>query len=439
MGFTALSAQVSPNGDYGLRYDLNDYKARFDRRPGLSINPRLSAFGVFDPDELARHSQNVDIVSRGFLFSNTDRKIDNRAFSNRLFAGSETNEDINGRYNIAVVQVNLSREVLHYNRPNNKFWGWSLLSNVYGGYTGIQNEFNNTSGSLSLNPSVFWGAGRIEFAEDALLARWMLQDLVAADVVSDYQSQDVERLARTITDIIGNRTFDFRRRRIYELRRLKDAVMESGLVQEESFDLFAVLNDNWAFALREPLTHGSRFQYGLANRTGWNRAFSSWFGGQSQLPLSVGGFAEYLISRINARQNGGHEWTFRLSSDYRVVFIDSGDTEWANVREEQSTTLRVGYVYKWLPNSRTEWSWSTNASGSVNLPWNTNANALLSSNQYQGNLSTRLNLNQFISYRWRIRASGGLWVQHQFYQDLEAFNSTRFNPSFSISSEYFFF
>ena len=104
----------------------------------------------------------------------------------------------------------------------------------------------------------------------------------------------MEALARSITFIIGNRVFDLRRRRIYGLEQLQQTLLERGITQEESFQLFAILNDNWAFANRATLTHGNRFSYGLSSSSnGFIERFEEQEDTDRNLEVEVGGFAEY--------------------------------------------------------------------------------------------------------------------------------------------------
>ena len=67
----------------------------------------------------------------------------------------------------------------------------------------------------------------------------MVEDLREAGVISSYSPEDITTLARTITDIIGNRTFDIRRRRIIVNygKGLEEAEIKAAMEQVKIVDL----------------------------------------------------------------------------------------------------------------------------------------------------------------------------------------------------------
>jgi len=285
---------------------------------------------------------------------------------------------------------------------------------------------------LSFQGRLYRGKGRIEFAEDALLANWMLEDLQKAGITSKYRAEDVEALALTITDIIGNRVFDFRRRRIYELEQLQQTLLQIGVAQEESFQLFAILNDNWAFANRATLTHGNRFAYGVATAaSGMTIRQPEDDYTDRNLDLEFGGFAEYTRSRI-INNNGSTTLTGGLQLGHYVDLskVNSEDTE--NDGQGWSGELYLTYRRKWLPNSRTEFSWNNTLAVNQILQTNTsvNSNSSLTSERLTSSLFTQY----FINYQWSFAAAVGFDLQYERAPD-----QLRFMPNFSFRTNYFFF
>lgn len=286
------SALLAQNG----LYDLSNYKARFERRPGLQVSGRAGINGAYDKTSLPGNSFSISSNSFGFLNRNTDTLVATNSFTSNLRSSissrnSSALPSAPSTASFYTAEFDLGTERLYYQPNRQKFWGWR-------GTLKATQEGNNTPNSfadseLAATPSLFRGLGRIEFAEDALLATWMMQDLRDAGVINTYSAEDLEFLARTITDIIGNRVFDNRRRRIYELKQLTQTLLESGLVEEESFDLFAVLNDNWAFANRATLRHGSLFRYGIQGAADGRIRRDTEQDNQRIVNLSGGAFLEY--------------------------------------------------------------------------------------------------------------------------------------------------
>jgi hypothetical protein len=414
-------------------YDLSNYKARYELRPGMRLNFSSDFGGNYAREQAAFQRGRLFSSTNWFMNRNTDERISFWSFDSwmRFSFGSPGSSPFNPGEN----QTNLAGRISINSRRDNyrepeKFWGWSTDSQVY--HSRSSQDRSSRSSRLSFQGRLYRGKGRIEFAEDALLANWMLEDLQKAGVISNYEAEDVEALALTITDIIGYRVFDFRRRRIYELEQLQQTLLERGVTQEESFQLFAILNDNWAFANRAVLTHGNRFAYGIetsvAGMTRYQREddFTD-----RDLDLGFGGFAEYTRSRI-INNNGSASFTTGLQLVHYVGLSKVNSEDTTTDGQGWSGEVYLTYLRKWLPNSRTEFSWNNTLA--VNHILQTNASVNSNSSLTGERLTSSLLTQYFINFQWSFAAGVGFDLQYERAPD-----QLRFMPNFSFRTNYFFF
>ena len=420
-----------------LSYDLSQYKARYERRPGLSFFGQASLSGAYDESRAANNGFGINSNSAGFLNRNTDNLVVTNALASELrFSVGSTSPNFPGNppstSSSYTSGFRIATDRLHNKPGSQKFWGWGSSFSA----TQRGNNTPNTlaSSNLAIAPSLSRGTGRIEFAEDALLATWMMQDLRAANIIDHFTNEDVERLARTITDIIGNRVFDLRRRRIYELRQLNQALLETRLVGEESFDLFAILNDNWAFANRAVLQHGSRFRYGFQGIADGEIQRDEERDNNRLVALSGGVFAEYEHHRIVARNNGSHGMGARVDLLHLFQGSQIADADFGVNRQWWQANLSLFYRRVWLPNSRSRLSWMNELL--FNEPISSNVGSLPSNslNFNRTSLRSTLFVDYFLTYNWTIRINANLRTEQ--LQNPDRFTLAH---AISFSTRYFLF
>jgi len=74
---------------------------------------------------------------------------------------------------------------------------------------------------LSTGYAIGFGKGRIENVTDAQMAYNILNDLKKNNLLSaDFNNEDINGLAKTITRLNNTRLFDFRRKHIFELKQI---------------------------------------------------------------------------------------------------------------------------------------------------------------------------------------------------------------------------
>lgn len=410
-------------------FNLSSYKARYERRPAMSLNGQANFQGNYRNYREAENSGSARARLYWQELRNTDALISSWGLSGSLQGGFGQSSGLSsGRYNSGYFSATIQREQSHYYREN-RFWGWGGALHSDGSLTSLNNINRNLD--FRLAPKIFRGLGRIEFAEDALLAHWMIEDLQEAGVVTDFTPEDITALARTITDLIGNRTFDFRRRRIYELGQLHSTLQERGLAERESFALFAILNDNWAFANRSTLPHGRRLAYGLEGNfdSNWNREENPVINSTRFYTYGLA-FAEFSTARIHNNRGGG-QWTAMLGGGYYYSRRKYDKDNWLPSKEGPFARASVGYIYRWLPSSRTTLSWDNTVTATWGLP-NT-LNPFISS-ENQASWNSGLDLDYFINYQWSFRLRAGTYL---FYNEIP--DRIVFSPEFQFSTFYYIF
>lgn len=131
-------------------------------------------------------------------------------------------------------------------------YGGDVTFNV-GTSSGKQLSQSNSSSrtQYSLSPQIGIGRGRLEYVSDAQMAMFILNDLIKdGKIKKDIPAETANAFARLITDINNKRIFDFRRRRMYELRKIDSFLKASNLITSCDIDTYNIINDNWSFAIQ---------------------------------------------------------------------------------------------------------------------------------------------------------------------------------------------
>lgn len=386
-------------------YDISQYRARYERRPFLELNPRLNYSGLLTDqtnEDQHRGGAGIDFLWREQ--SNLDERIRDWSLSGQANFSREEFEDPD-RFDQSRKQAFLSGSMsqTHYS-ANNKFWGFrgSALVNLQDQDNEIQ--VSNRSTNINIQPGLFFGGGRIEFSEDALLANWMMDDLLEAGTIRSATPEQRYALAQRVTSIIGNRTFDFRRRRIYELQQLQQLFQEVGITVEDDFMLFAMLNDNWAFANRATLPNGQRWTVGLDG--GGNYFYRS-------LPVATDNFLVFAQPYVNfqsakIRHNNASTILFAELRAFYQNNLDEGNGQSPTIdlTSQSGGALALGHSYVWLPISRTTLRWDNSVSIAFT---NFDAeNPFFLDDQWNTQLQSALTWDYFISYTWRLSLNAGI-------------------------------
>ncbi|WP_020534673.1 hypothetical protein [Lewinella cohaerens] len=411
-------------------YDISQYQARYERRPFLEINPSLNYSGTFsDLDDFVNHGGGGNLIIDWREQSSLDNRIRNISVSGQAQFFRQEFKD-HDRVDISQKGASLFASIEQYNyTTEKKFWGFrgGLLMNAQD-----RDDFqlnSNRFTDISLEPGLFFGTGRIEFAEDALLANWMMDDLLEQQVIGATTSEQRESLAKRITSIIGNRTFDFRRRRIYELQQLQQLFTEENIAIDNEFMLFAVLNDNWAFANRASLPRGKRWQFGV-DAGGLYHYESQPFAGD-EFTVSGRPYANYTSGKIIG-DNASSIWTAELSAYYQTDLEDSNFPFAGGERYGGQASFSHRLV--WLPISRTTLSWTNQVAGQLGTRTPNGTADGFKENRLS--FISNLSWDYFVTYNWSFVLNVGLAGQ---FNDQDFFDFHTVRPSFNFSTRYAIF
>jgi hypothetical protein len=411
-------------------YDISQYQARYERRPFLEINPSINYSGTFsDFDSFVNHGGGGNLSIDWREQSSLDNRIRNISISGQAqFFRQEFKSS--GTTDLSQKGARLFASIEQYNyTTEKKFWGFrgGLLMNA-------QDQANFSLESdrftdISLEPGLFFGIGRIEFAEDALLANWMMDDLLEQEVISATTPEQRESLAQRITSIIGNRTFDFRRRRIYELQQLQQLFTEENIAIDNEFMLFAVLNDNWAFANRASLPRGKRWQFGV-DAGGLYHYESQPFAGD-EFTVSGRPYVNYTSGKIIGN-NASSSWTAELSAYYQTD-LEENNFPFDSV-ERYGGGASFSHSLVWLPISRTTLRWTNQIAGQLGTRIPNGAQDGLKENRL--NFLSVLTWDYFVTYNWRFVLNVGVAGQ---INDQDFFDFHTVRPYFNFSTRYAIF
>jgi hypothetical protein len=109
------------------------------------------------------------------------------------------------------------------------------------------------------------GIGRIEEVQDARLAVYILDDLVASgDIKKTPTHDEILAFSEFITQTKNKRYFDARLKKIAEITAIDSFLTVRGLKAESDASYYTLINDNWDFASGPIRSAGGRFSLGIA-------------------------------------------------------------------------------------------------------------------------------------------------------------------------------
>lgn len=120
-----------------------------------------------------------------------------------------------------------------------------LLGEGYQIYSGNKNSYN-----LSFRPGIGIGKGRIEDVTDAWHTIRILKDLEREKLLTDVPDPgQILSIAKRISEIKNDRIFDSRMRRKENLKRLDEALFNTGLIRQRNIDYYKSLFDMWSYGI----------------------------------------------------------------------------------------------------------------------------------------------------------------------------------------------
>lgn len=372
--FRSALVSGNANGGFGTSEGLgNAYN--------FSFNPKFEAVKIISTDKiLASYSYQA---SAGFYHNK---------------ASFATGVQLNTNLNYSLSQSASKR---NYKQSNYFQTGFStVLKQSFAKNTNNYMGQDN-SGFGSVAYIVGFGKGRIENVTDAQMAYNILNDLKKNNLLTaDFSDEDVNGLAKTITQINNTRLFDFRRKHIFELKQIDSFLNTKGLIKEKNIDYFTTVNDNWFYAFNEFRRHGKEKFITLTPLLGLNNtktifniipvdSLSKSFSKFALLTLSVGIEKAKALS-IKKQFNKG----LSLNTIYGYSMNKyTNNTAINNSNGSNILSSLIGYLqWGYYPTTRT----NINTAISNNFIWD------YEGAQFNNNTFLSLAGNYFINYNTRI-------------------------------------
>ncbi|MCD4819223.1 MAG: hypothetical protein K8S23_11085 [Candidatus Cloacimonetes bacterium] len=102
--------------------------------------------------------------------------------------------------------------------------------------------------TITFNPSITLGYGKIEYVHDARLAVYIFQSLEDHNLLKSIPDDNlIIELATLITKIKNERFIDKREQAIYEIENLMNFLMSKKIVTDDIAKISALVHDNWQF------------------------------------------------------------------------------------------------------------------------------------------------------------------------------------------------
>ncbi len=369
--------------------------------------------------------------------------------NNRLYSSSFNVSAIFYAGNNAAVNTNpfqYSQEAttieatLSHTMQDRKYSG--LCYKLLGYSSTVQQFYNKSNASLYNNRSgvfttaafnVGKGKGRIENVTDAQMAYNILTELQKNRLLEqEFTIEDAYGLAQTITQINNIRLFDFRRKRIYELKQIDSFLHLKGLIKNNSIDYFTTVADNWFYAFNQLRRHGKEKYITLSPGIGYSISKTSTNGlagsaaqnafQSGSVTLTIG--IEKAIAKSIKRQ-----FTKGASLQTSYVYIMNQNKSNGVVTDGSGSN-----VYSFL-NGFLQWGYYPSTRTSINTTLNNTFVVNYQNTGFANNTLLSLDGNYFISYNTRVfvNVTGGVTATKTNTADLNG----AFISSFNIGLQHF--
>jgi len=268
-------------------FKLTDYKNPDYQWRKLNVSFGLSGSNTnnkMDGDSFEYASKNDQSNYGGSLnldyYSVTNlRKYQGEQFGN-LNTNAQWYKNMDKDFNKRTSKKNNQHLDFNY-RINNRFYFnklWFVEADLTAGYSKDNGYYKNTGNenypvhdktitnniNVSVGVPLMIGYGRIEDAQDARLAVYILEDLEKAGRLSHSPThEEILSFASFITQTKNKRYFDIRLKKIEELTVVDSFLVEKQLIKKQDIQYFTLLNDNWDYAMSQERSSGYRVSVGF--------------------------------------------------------------------------------------------------------------------------------------------------------------------------------
>ena len=209
------------------------------------------------------------------------------------------------------------------------------------------------------------------------MATFLIVDLIEKAGINGVSPEQIENIAKGITQIRNTRFLDFRFRLIDQIEMLDKVLKDNGITSEKAAKYYTTLNDNWLYATQLQRYSGERWEFALNsdlstnNINQENREFRNNFT-PYQFKTKYNAFNlrnGFDINYNNYKQSSlkvQKSWGLSLSGFQSIEnslneFKDSiGSGTWISINENteinnltNNLTLEGNWSYLFQPNTRT--------------------------------------------------------------------------------------
>ncbi len=348
-------------------FDLTTYKLPYLEKQLLDVNFN---FGQNANNYYYTDNTNKNSSINGYGFLNYNFYLNSPAFqcdetASLQLNGNTSNSKVTSTYNPSVTNktygfsgiMNISAQNRIYNTKK-QFIEFdcnarsSSSNNKQDSTDKYTSSFNNFVIPIKI------GFGRIERVEDARLAVYILNDLSINNKLSHQPSDDeILSFSKLISELMTQRFFDARIKKIYELTKVDSFLRSNNLVKENDMKSFALINDNWDYAAGPARSSGFRFDIGvspnLEQNVNWtkNTGLNAYNSRNLNLQLTGDIFAEYVYEKpINLYW----QESFSIKGGYEMGnyknYVNSVNPE---ITKENAAFINFTARTGFYPNSRT--------------------------------------------------------------------------------------
>jgi hypothetical protein len=411
--FLLVSGLNSPLRAQAPDYSYNEFRFQGIDRQALELETGLGAWFLRTSSGTSIYNIfHSDLPRASYIrFRNLENKQVSERYGVGAFFGSGQLQDRfnNQETRMSFLQSSAQayREYRYYYKPN-RFFEYRLSGQAGFNHNRIDRTQNpnqmvgrSESGEFLGTVGVFTGRGRLEPIDDVFLAKFTLDGMQAAGLITDELSQEqVFSLGQHMARIRNQHAFNFRRQRSYELEQLDAWFREHTDIDPGSSAFLDVLKDNWLYGLQNTRFSGWRISVGLEPELSWQRLIRSGYGGNVHLNYVLGGIAEYHRP-INQHWQLEHQASLGVNHLFYSSSVPGVDWYF-------EPFLRASTGLSWHPNTRTRIS----SRGVLN--YNPLIDQESFSSTYLNRFISSLQLEGEYLLNYRMRASGFISLDNTF-------------------------
>ncbi len=384
------------DSNFGLDQDNNTTKSfnQFSNEQTFSLYSgrlRMSYFGVKNSASWQKESSiSTDLFYQRSHFSNSDNGSNER------------------RSNI-VTRTTSNVSLREYHTPKFFFEIGYLLSHSFSKdktiseFMGNESTFKTKNTDLIFYTPIKFGQGRIENVSDARHAIFIIDALKENQTLSrDLTHDEIIEFAEVITNLKNKRFFDFRLRRIAELKALHAFLKSKEIIINDEIEYYTMLNDRWSFGDRGLRQSGSRFSFVILpgyNRTNVNGSFFS--EAYKTNAYNIQGGIEYVHEKpINQNWQSSTSSYLFVGSLNGTTTLEGSDTKLkVNIPK---FTLGLNQSFGFFPDTRTSINYS------IGFHYDSYVNKIDQQENEWGLdgeyifISNKLNITYFVSPRFSV-------------------------------------